>query len=240
MAKERASEPPSTAEDRIRAPETLKEIYTRRFTEKDAADKDLIWREVGAYLQRHIPIPTGGEVLDIACDRGDFIRNISARGRWATDLRDVSQHLPGDVHFVQANGIDLDKSLPNSHFDVVFMSNYLEHLPTSEHVIAQLSVARQLVKPGGKVAVLQPNIRLIGGSYWDFIDHQVGLTDRSLVEAGELAGLSTHRVIRRFLPFTTKSRIPRNPLLVRWYLRFPIVWTVMGKQSLYIGMRPKE
>jgi 2-polyprenyl-3-methyl-5-hydroxy-6-metoxy-1,4-benzoquinol methylase len=227
-------------EDRIRAPETLKEIYTRRFTEKDAADKDLIWREVGAYLQRHIPIPTGGQVLDIACDRGDFIRNISAHGRWATDLRDVSQHLPGDVHFVQANGIDLDKSLPNSHFDVVFMSNYLEHLPTSEHVIAQLSVARQLVKPGGKVAVLQPNIRLIGGSYWDFIDHQVGLTDRSLVEAGELAGLSTHRVIRRFLPFTTKSRIPRNPLLVRWYLRFPIVWTVMGKQSLYIGMRPKE
>ena len=100
------------------------------------------------------------------------------------------------------------------------MSNYLEHLPTSEHVIAQLKVARDLVKPGGKVAVLQPNIRLIGGSYWDFIDHQVGLTDRSLVEAGELAGLSIYRVIRRFLPFTWKSRLPRHPLLVRSYCGF--------------------
>ncbi len=240
MVKKRASEHQSITEDLTPAPATLKEIYTRRFTENDAAEKDLIWREIAAYLQRTIPIPTGGEILDIACDRGDFIRNISARGRWATDLRDVSQHLPRDVHFVQANGIDLHKFLPNSHFDVVFMSNYLEHLPTSEHVIAQLNVARQLVKPGGKVVVLQPNIRLIGGSYWDFIDHQVGLTDRSLIEAGELAGLSTHRVIRRFLPFTTKSRLPRHPVLVRWYLRFPPVWTVMGKQSLYIGTRPQE
>ena len=240
MAKERAPDEDTGAEDQPQAPATLKEIYTRRFTERDASDKDLIWREISAYLQRNIPIPAGGEVLDIACDRGDFIRNISARGRWATDLRDVSQHLPGDVHFIRANGLELLKFLPSSHFDVVFMSNYLEHLPTSEHVIAQLTVARQLVKPGGKVVVLQPNIRLIGGSYWDFIDHQVGLTDRSLVEAGELAGLDTHRVVRRFVPFTTKSRLPRHPLLVRWYLRFPLAWILMGKQSLYIGARPQE
>jgi len=238
MSKKRLSVKPSVAQELAHPPvESLKEIYTRRFTEKDAADKDLIWREVGSFLQNYIPIPTDGEVLDIACDRGDFIRNVSARGRWATDLRDVSVHLPADVHFVQANGIELNKVLPGSHFDVVFMSNYLEHLPTSEHVIAQLKVARDLVKPGGKVAVLQPNIRLIGGSYWDFIDHQVGLTDRSLVEAGELAGLSIYRVIRRFLPFTTKSRLPRHPLLVRSYLRFPLIWSVMGKQSLYVGTR---
>jgi SAM-dependent methyltransferase len=134
--------------------------------------------------------------------------------------------------------MELHKHLPNSHFDVVFMSNYLEHLPLSDHVIAQLNVARQLVKPGGKVVVLQPRIRLIGGSYWDFIDHQVALTDRSLVEAGEPEGLETDRVIRRFVPFTTKSRLPRNPLLVRWYLRFPPVRLVLGKQSLYVGVRP--
>jgi len=239
LSDERPPEPRSVGEHRTQAPiATLKEIYTRRFSDKDAADKDLIWREIAAYLQRRIPIPKQGEVLDIACDRGDFIRNISARGRWATDLRDVSQHLPDEVRFIQANGMELHKHLPNSHFDVVFMSNYLEHLPLSDHVIAQLNVARQLVKPGGKVVVLQPNIRLIGGSYWDFIDHQVALTDRSLIEAGELAGLETDRVIRRFVPFTTKSRLPRNPLLVRWYLRFPPVWLVLGKQSLYVGVRP--
>ena len=39
--------------------------------------------------------------------------------------------------------------------------------------------------------VLQPNVRLVGGAYWDFIDHQVALTEKSLVEAGDLAGLRT-------------------------------------------------
>ena len=30
-------------------------------------------------------------VLDVACDRGHFIRWISATERWATDIRDVSK-----------------------------------------------------------------------------------------------------------------------------------------------------
>ena len=71
------------------------------------------------------------------------------------------------------------------------MSNYLEHLPSGDAVIAQLEVARRLLKPGGRVLVLQPNIRLVGAAYWDFIDHKVALTEKSLVEAGELAGLET-------------------------------------------------
>jgi ubiquinone/menaquinone biosynthesis C-methylase UbiE len=213
----------------------LKEIYLRRFNQQDAVEKDLIWREICPYLQRTVPIAADANVLDIACDKGDFIRNIVARNRWATDMRDVSDHLPSDVRFVRANGLDLASILPNVHFDVVFMSNYLEHLNTSEAVIAQLDVARRLLKPGGKVVVLQPNIRLVGGAYWDFIDHQVALTDRSLVEAAELAGLETARIIRRFLPFTTKSRLPRNPLFVRLYLRFPPAWWFLGGQTLYIG-----
>jgi SAM-dependent methyltransferase len=215
----------------------LKEIYLRRFTEKDALEKNLIWGEICSFLQKWIPIPTNGDVLDLACDRGDFIRHVVAANRWATDMRDVAEHLPNDVRFIQGNGLYLSDVLPNAHFDVVFMSNYLEHLPSSESVVEQLAVARRLIKPGGKVVVLQPNIRLIGGSYWDFIDHQVALTDRSLVEAAELAGLETHRVIVRFLPFTTKSRFPRNPMLVRWYLRFPPAWWWLGKQSLYVGTR---
>jgi SAM-dependent methyltransferase len=213
----------------------LKEIYLRRFNQADAVEKDLIWKEICPFLQRLVPIAADDVVLDLACDRGDFIRNIVAGDRWATDMRDVSEHLPSDVHFVQANGLNLSNHLPSAYFDVVFMSNYLEHLTASEDVIAQLEVARRLIKPGGKVVVLQPNIRLVGGAYWDFIDHQVALTERSLIEAAELAGLETSRVIARFLPFTTKSRLPRNPWLVRWYLRFPPAWWLWGGQSLYIG-----
>jgi hypothetical protein len=118
------------------------------------------------------------------------------------------------------------------------MSNYLEHLPSAEAVVDQLRVAHDLVKPGGTVLVLQPNVRLVGGRYWDFIDHQTPLTERSLEEAGELAGLRTRRLIARFLPYTTKSRLPQHPLMVRAYLNFPPAWLLMGKQSLYIAERP--
>jgi hypothetical protein len=119
------------------------------------------------------------------------------------------------------------------------MSNYLEHLPSATAVIRQLEVAHELLRPGGRAIVLQPNIRLVGGRYWDFIDHCVALTDRSLVEAGELAGLATTKVIVRFLPFTTKSRLPQSPRLVRAYLSFPPSWMLLGEQTLYIGERPK-
>ena len=87
-------------------------------------------------------------------------------------------------------------------------------------------------------SILQPNIKLVGGQYWDFIDHHVALTERSLVEAGELAGLRTVKLITRFLPFTTKGRLPQDPRLVRFYLWFPLAWRFFGKQTLYVAERP--
>ncbi len=219
-------------------PIILKEVYSRRFDEADEASKDAIWRELGRFLQRYVD-PTA-RVVDIACDRGYFIRNIRAPERWATDIRDVAATLPPDVHFVRASGLDLAGLLPNEYFDLAFFSNYLEHLPTTEAVLQQLKVAFSILKPGGRLLILQPNIRLIGGSYWDFIDHQTALTDRSLAEAGAMAGFTTKQVIARFLPYTTKSRLPQNPVLVRAYLAFPPAWLLFGKQTLYLGEKPSQ
>jgi 2-polyprenyl-3-methyl-5-hydroxy-6-metoxy-1,4-benzoquinol methylase len=138
---------------------------------------------------------------------------------------------------VQASGLDLAGVLPAGHFGTIFMSNYLEHLESSDAVIDQLRVASELLRPGGRVMVLQPNIRLVGPRYWDFIDHRVALTERSLLEAAELAGLGTVDLVTRFLPYSTKGRLPTAPSLVRGYLRFRPAWWLLGKQTLYIGSR---
>jgi SAM-dependent methyltransferase len=217
-------------------PIILKEVYEQRFDEADQARKELIWRELGLYLQRYIE--PNARVVDIACDLGYFIRNIRAAERWATDIRDVAVTLPKDVHFVRASGLDLAEVLPTETFDLAFFSNYLEHLPSTEAVLQQLRVTHALLKPGGQVLILQPNIRLIGGSYWDFIDHQTALTEKSLAEAAVMAGFRTKKVITRFLPYTTKSRLPQHPLLVRAYLAFPPAWLIFGKQTLYLGEKP--
>ena len=217
-------------------PIVLKEVYEQRFDEADQARKEAIWRELGKYFQRYIA--ADARVVDIACDLGYFIRNIRAAERWATDIRDVGATLPPDVHFIRASGLDLADVLPNDSFDLAFFSNYLEHLASTEAVLEQLRVTYALLKPGGKVLILQPNIRLIGGSYWDFIDHQTALTEKSLGEAATMAGFKTKQVIARFLPYTTKSRMPQHPLLVRAYLSFPPAWLLLGKQTLYLGEKP--
>ncbi len=219
-------------------PINLKQVYELRFGAEDRATKELIWRELGRYLQRFVR--RDGRVVDVACDLGYFIRNVLASERWATDIRDMAAELPGDVRFVQASGLELAAVMPNDYFDAAFFSNYLEHLSSTEAVLEQLRVAFALLRPGGRVIVLQPNIRLIGGSYWDFIDHQTALTDRSLAEAAGMAGFATEKVIVRFMPYTTKSRLPKHPLLVRAYLAFPLAWWVFGKQTLYVGRKPAE
>jgi SAM-dependent methyltransferase len=190
---------------------------------------------IAGHLQRYVD--PNRPVLDLACDQGHFVRAIRASERWATDIRDMRSALPDDIRFVQSSGLDLVGAVPSDHFGTVFMSNYLEHLDTPNAVVRQLAVARELLGPGGRVLVLQPNIRLVGARYWDFIDHKVALTEHSLTEAAELAGLHTDKVITRFLPYSTKGRLPSAPALVRLYLAFPPAWLLLGKQTLYIGSR---
>lgn len=211
----------------------LPELYDARFDEREVSAKDAVWREIVRFLQRYV-VPDA-PVLDLACDRGHFIRWAESSERWATDIRDMRAALPEGVRFVQASGLDLASVVPNGYFGTVFMSNYLEHLESSDAVIEQLAVARQLLRPGGRVVVLQPNIRLVGPRYWDFIDHKVALTERSLLEAAELAGLRTVDLITRFLPYSTKGRLPADPRLVRAYLRFRPAWWLMGRQTLFVG-----
>jgi SAM-dependent methyltransferase len=213
----------------------LPDVYRARFDEREVSAKDAVWREIVRYLQRYVD--ASAPVLDVACDQGHFIRWATGSQRWATDIRDVRTALPADVRFVQSSGLDLEATVPTAHFGTVFMSNYLEHLQSSDGVIEQFRVARQLLRPGGRVIVLQPNIRLVGHRYWDFIDHRVALTERSLLEAAELANLQTVELTTRFIPYSTKGRLPQHPSLVRAYLSFPPAWRVLGKQTLYVGER---
>jgi SAM-dependent methyltransferase len=212
------------------------DLYESRFDPGEIRAKEDVWREIVRYLQRFID--PDQPVLDVACDRGHFVRWAVSSERWATDIRDVSASLPADIRFVRSSGLDLDKNVPNGYFGTVFMSNYLEHLPTKDAVIEQFRVVRQILSPNGRVIVLQPNIRFVGMRYWDYIDHRVALTERSIVEAAELAGLTTERLTTRFLPYSTKGRLPVNGPMVRLYLAVPIAWRVMGRQTLYVG-RPR-
>jgi ubiquinone/menaquinone biosynthesis C-methylase UbiE len=118
---------------------------------------------------------------------------------------------------------------------VIFISNFFEHISKDE-IISTLNECKRMLKTGGgKIMILQPNVKYVGASYWDFFDHHTPITDKSLKEALELVGFHVKKIIPRFLPYTTKSRIPQYTWLVRLYLYLPFMWKIMGKQMLVLA-----
>ena len=61
-----------------------------------------------------------------------------------------------------------------------------------------------------------------------------------MTEALEIAGFQVVECRARFLPYTTKSRLPQWAFLVRLYLRLPPAQWLLGKQMLVVAERPRR
>ncbi len=194
-----------------------------------------VWRIlVDHYFQKWIG--PGDAVLDVGAGLCNFINRVRARRKVAMDSDPlVAEHCSQEVDFVHADSLS-GKDL-GGPFDVIFISNFLEHLESGKQVMAFLEDLRPHLTKDGKLLILQPNFELIGAAYFDFIDHKTILTDKSLIEALELTGYEVAYLKRRFLPYTSKSSIPRAPWMVRLYLAFPPVQYFMGKQSFVVARR---
>ena len=200
-------------------------------------------RRVWAMLTRDVfqrYVPENGTVLELGCGWGEFITQIRARTKFGMDLNpEAARRLGGGVRFLEQ-----DCSAPwpvaAGSLDVVFTSNFFEHLPDKATLARTLKEAWRCLRPGGRLVCLGPNIRYLPGAYWDFWDHYLPLTDRSLVEGLELAGFAIERSVSRFLPYTmSQERTP--PIWMLWcYLRLPIAWPVFGKQFLVVAIKPLD
>src|SRR5262249_53705646 len=122
--------------------------------------------------------------------------------------------------------------------DVVFASNFLEHLRSKEECDRVLAEVRRILRPGGRFVIMGPNIRYLAAEYWDFYDHYLPLSHLSLEEGLVQADYEIERIIPRFLPYTTRSRLPQHPFLIACYLNVPLAWRFMGKQFLVVARKP--
>jgi ubiquinone/menaquinone biosynthesis C-methylase UbiE len=215
----------------------LRTLYRHRFPESERAARDAIWRVLCEhFFQRYVR--ETDTLLELACGLGEFTRAIRAGRKVAVDLNpDAAERLPTDVEFHLAPASNLD-FLPDASVDVCFTSNFFEHLHAKSELDAVLAEVRRVLRPGGRLVALQPNIRVEPGRYWDFYDHHLPLSDRSCAEAFAQAGLEVEQVIDRFLPYTTRSRLPKHPFFVRLYLALPPLWRLLGGQFLIVGRRP--
>ena len=216
--------------------DNLSELYRIRFAKEQLPRKNSIWKVICQdYLQSFIdPADT---VVDIACGYGEFLNNISAKKKIAVDLNpDARQFLERNIEFYQCPALELGNFIKGSA-DVVFTSNFLEHLPNKYALDEFLGQVLFAMKPGAKYIILGPNLRYLPGEYWDYYDHHLGLTHLSLCEALRLKGFNVETCIDRFLPFTTQGSLPTHPFLVKIYLKLPWVWRFFGKQFLIVARK---
>jgi SAM-dependent methyltransferase len=211
-------------------------LYKERFSPEEVERKNRLWRVLCTdFFQKFVP--DDSVVLDIGAGYCEFVNNITARRKYAVDLNeDTRSFASPDVEVFSFAATDLH-FLPPASVDIAFMSNFLEHLQSREEVLRALVEVHRVCKPGGRLLILQPNIRYVGGQYWDFFDHRIPLTDKSLAEALVIAGFDIERTLPRFLPYTTKGGLPSFPLLVRIYLRIPLAWRILGKQAFVVGRK---
>lgn len=217
-------------------PEELARTYDKRF-----AGREDYRRKVWEVLVRDFFQPRIGEgkaVLDLGCGFGEFINAVRAAEKFAVDANpDTRERLAPDVRLISRDSAQ-PWPLPPESLDVVFTSNFLEHLPDKQSLLATLMNAAACLRPGGTIFCLGPNYRYVGGAYWDFFDHSLAITHHSMAEALRLAGFSITETVARFLPYTMSQGRPAPLFLAALYLRLRPAWRFFGKQFLVIAKKP--
>jgi SAM-dependent methyltransferase len=178
-----------------------------------------IWREIARYVLKDAP---GAQVvLELGAGYCDFINHVVAKTRVAFDLN------PEMARFA-APGVELRvgdcRGLPgiaDGAMDLVFASNFLEHFTVKE-ASGLLRDVHRVLRPAGRLILIQPNYRRRPDHYWDDPTHKTAFHHGNLPGLLERNGFRVLRMLPGLLPFSMNSRLPKIPLLVRWYLRSPL------------------
>ena len=207
--------------------EDLRALYRHRFAHRRSpAIRPVAGALCEDFFQRWVPRES--TVLDIAAGHCEFVNNIKAARRLAVDLNpDVARPRGAGRRGRRLPLRRADARSPTSP-STACSSATSSSTCRARSSCRTLTEARRVLRPDGKLLVLQPNVRYCARDYWMFFDHITPVDDRALAEAFAATGFDVELNIPRFLPYTTKSRVPSTPALVRLYLRSPLAWRLPG------------
>ena len=213
-----------------------KDVYNFRFPTETDRLRHILWGVlVKGFFQDLIPVSS--VLVDFGCGRGEFLGQVIAKRKIGIDRENLLlDRYVDQIEFVASKNNNWDFLKENS-VDVIFASNVFEHFESKQELDQVLLEMRRVLRQKGRLIVLTPNIRLEPRRYWDYYDHHIALSERSIQEALVKAGFGVERTISRFLPWSSESRVPFGSALLWIYIRMPIFWKLIGKQSLIIGAK---
>lgn len=196
--------------------------------------RTVVWTTLWSEIFRHYISPDA-TVVELGAGWCDFINSVTADRRVAVDMwegvRDAAD--PG-VQTQVGPAQDLS-FLADGSVDAVFASNLLEHLERAD-VETLVRETMRVLRPGGRLIIVQPNYRLCAKRYFDDYTHVSVWSDVGMSQFLEAMGMELETVKARFLPFSLKSRLPVSRTLIRGYLRSPV--KPGAGQMLIIARKP--
>jgi SAM-dependent methyltransferase len=216
----------------------LQRIYQQRFDGKLTYRK-AVWRAlIDDYFQTFVQ--KSDSVLDLGAGYGEFITQVDCASKYAMDLNPDTATRVGTEVTCFLQDCSTTWPLPDNSLDVVFTSNFFEHLPDKQALGRTLDEIRRCLKPAGRLIAMGPNLKYLFGEYYDFWDHYVPLTENALAEALKNRDFAIEKCIDKFLPFTM-AQGPQYPIFfVRLYLQLTLAWRVFGKQFLVVANAHKH
>lgn len=162
-------------------------LYRLGFESTGVEKRARIWKTFCRAFFNRI-IGKNKDVLDLACGYGEFINNISARSKIGVDVNeDARRYLAADVRFVNCAATNMT-TIAEDSVDVVFTSNFLEHLSNKAECDQVFCEVKRILRIGGRFIVMGPNICYAYREYWDYYDHQLPLSHVSLDEGSPPKG----------------------------------------------------
>jgi len=178
-----------------------------------------VWREIVRYIRRDTGEPS--TVIELGSGYCDFINQFPAGRKIAFELNpEMAMFAAPDVELHIENAESIGE-LALSSADMIFASNFLEHLNKAEHDRLMPKIYRTL-KQGGRLILIQPNYSRCAAHYFDDETHQTIFSDENIKEFLEYYGFTVTKLIPGFLPFSMKTRLPKWSFLTRLYLLSPI------------------
>lgn len=178
-----------------------------------------VWRAIARWVARDVE--RVGTLVELGAGYCDFVNQFPARRKIAFDLDpEMKRWTAPGVELRIESALELP-GLSDRSVDLVFASNFLEHLSEAELDVL-LPRIRAVLAERGRLILLQPNHRLCAERYFDDPTHQTIFDDVSIAELLGGYGLRVVRVEPGLLPFSMDSRLPKSGLLTRLYLRSPI------------------